>query len=73
MLRCKKYNIYKYSGLNHLFDFCVDEPISNNSDDADCILIDDYMNNMVIKSTNKYELVKETILEPYILKLPDVL
>lgn len=74
MLRSKKYNIYKHIGLNHLFDFCVDEPISNTSaDDADCVLIDDYINNTTIKSTNEYELVKETILEPYILKLPDIL
>lgn len=73
MLRSKKYNIYKHVGLNHLFDFCVDEPISQNTEDADCVLIDDYMSNLTIKSNEHYELVKETILEPYILKLHDIL
>lgn len=76
MLRSKKYNACKHFGLNHLFDFCVDEPISQNnenSEDADRVIIDNYMNNLIIKQNNNYELVKETILEPYILKLYDIL
>lgn len=73
MLRSKKYNTYKHVGLNHLFDFCVDEPIPQHTDDSDGILIDDYMRNLIINSNDHYDLVKETILEPYILKLHNIL
>jgi hypothetical protein len=66
MLRSKKYNLYKHKGLNYLFDICTTEY-------NDCILIEDYMNDIIIKKNDNYELIKETILEPYILKLNNIL
>lgn len=71
MLRSKKYNIYKHIGLNYLFDFCTDE--SSGVDTEMTNDKDDFTMNEVIKETDKYELIKETILEPYILILKNML
>ena len=62
MLRSKKYNILKHIGINDIFDTGTVE-----------IINDECIENMDIRVTDKYQLIKEIVLEPYILKLKDIL
>lgn len=66
MLRIKKFNTFKNIGINNLFNHNIESnPISESKPES--------INNIYIKSTKKYELIKEILLEPYILKLNDIL
>lgn len=70
MLRSKKFNIYKHLGLNFVFNFC-----SSDLSDSDYqyLLNEKYFNNITITNTETYNLIKETMLEPYILTLKNIL
>jgi hypothetical protein len=72
MLRSKKFNIFKHMGLNELFDVCTEDNFNYNSIYS-MVLKNNYVNNVDIRVTSNYKLVKEVMLEPYILKLNDVL
>jgi hypothetical protein len=62
MLRSKKYNLLKHIGINDIFDTGTVE-----------IINDECIENMDIRVTDNYHLIKELVLEPYILKLKDIL
>lgn len=62
MLRSKKYNLLKHIGINDIFDTGTVE-----------IINDECIENMDIRVTYNYHLIKEVVLEPYILKLKDIL
>jgi hypothetical protein len=72
MLRSKKFNILKYLGLNGLFrdygynhdELKLSSELVLHDDD-----ITDYTQHIYIKQSDKYEIVKEEILDIYILKL----
>lgn len=72
MLRSKKFNVFKRIGLNDLFDACTEENFDFKSLSS-MILKNDYVNNIDIRLTSNYKLVKEVTLESYILKLNDIL
>jgi hypothetical protein len=59
-------------GLNELFDVCTEDNFNYNSIYS-MVLKNNYVNNVDIRVTSNYKLVKEVMLEPYILKLNDVL
>jgi hypothetical protein len=67
MLKSKKFNIIKHIGINDLFDNYTDMPNKYILDK------DKYTLDIDIKCKDEYDIVKETILEPYILKLKDSL
>lgn len=62
MLRSKKFNVLKHISINDLFDHQIEN-----------INVIKPIDNIEIKITKDYDLVKEITLEPYILKLKDIL
>jgi hypothetical protein len=73
MLRSKKFNTLKHICINELFDIYTDEPFKSQFPNKYIIDKNNYILDIDIKCKDKYELIKETILEPYILKLKDSL
>jgi hypothetical protein len=70
MLRTKKYNIYKHLGLNLLLNFSSNDL---SKKDYEYLLNEEYVKNTTITTTKDYNLIKETVLEPYILTLNNIL
>jgi hypothetical protein len=72
MLRSKKFNIYKHEGLNYIFDFCKDERREFNID-FENIDKEEYISNVIIKTTDDFEIVKEVILETYLMVFKELI
>jgi hypothetical protein len=53
MLRSKKFNVYKHTGLNYLFDYCKDDRKEFSIDFND-IDKDIYISDIVSKSISNY-------------------
>lgn len=67
MIRSKKYNNLKHKHLNRLFDFDIDCTLSVN------ISPSNFMIDTVIQSNQNYQLIKEELLDTYILSFNNII
>lgn len=70
MIRIKKYNNLKHKYLNKLFDYCInDYSIDMNVNTNEINFTED----LLIKSTDTYDIIKEQFLDMYILSFNDII
>lgn len=69
MLREKKYNKLKYLGLNSLFSNFIDDTLYT----IEYPIMDNYISNSIIQTSTNFTIIKENILEPYLITLDNII